>query len=130
MTLAPLASFDSANEAAYKLFLRRRLEARPRTEHAPPWNVMSTFCYFSHEADLERVAAWKTQATWFKPADVKRVMASVIADRSASWMARAAAVESMVGLGATKTELKGLKKGLGGGKDRAVIEKIASAIGN
>jgi hypothetical protein len=120
---------DTANEQAYRLFLRR-LDHKPRTEHSPPWNVMSTFCYFSHESDLDKLAAWKQQAPWFDPTEVKRVMASVIADKSASWMARAAAVESMVGLGATKGELEALKRGYHATdrKDKPVLEKIAGAM--
>jgi len=91
---------------------------------------MSTFCYYSHESDLAKLAAWKQQATWFDPTEVKRVMAHVIADKTANWMARAAAVESMVGLGATKLELAALKRGYlpGDRKDKPVLDKIASAI--
>ncbi len=122
-------SFDTSNEGAYKLFLRR-LADKPRTATSPPWNVMSTFCYFSHESDLDKLAAWKQQATWFKPADVKAVMSSVISDKHASWMARAAAVESMVGLGATKAELEVLKHGYRAGDrdDKPVLAKLSSAM--
>jgi hypothetical protein len=123
-------SFDTSSEAAYRLFLRR-LETQPRTDHSPPWNVMSTFCYFSHESDLDKLAAWKRQATYFKPDEVKRVMAGVIRDRAASWMARAAAIESMVGLGASRAELADLKKGLDAAdrRDRPVVEKLTSVLG-
>lgn len=121
--------FDTSSEAAYRLFLRR-LEAKPRTEHAPPWSVMSAFCYFSHEADLDKLAAWKKQAAYFKPDEVKRAMASVIGDRSASWMARSAAIESMVGLGASQEELEALKQGFDAAdrRDRPVLEKLASVL--
>ena len=123
--------FDTSSEAAYRLFLRR-LDAQPRTEHSPPWNVMSTFCYFSHESDLDKLAAWKQQATYFKPDDVKRVMAGVIRDRAASWMARSAAIESMVGLGAGQPELAALKHGLDAAdrRDRPVFDKLASVLGD
>jgi hypothetical protein len=121
--------FDTANKQAYDLFLRR-LERKPRTEHAPPWTVMSTFCYYSHESDLDRLAAWKQRATWFDAAAVKRVMSDVIADKTANWMARAAAVESMVGLGATKPELEALRRGYSASdtKDRPVFDKLASVL--
>ena len=124
-------AFDTADEAAYELFLRR-LEAKPRSEHAPPWTVMSTFCYFSHESDLDKLAAWKLRATWFDATRVKKVLSSVIADKHASWMARSAAVESLVGLGATKTELAALKRGYNVRfrDDKAVLAKLASAIAN
>ncbi|MEO8701630.1 MAG: HEAT repeat domain-containing protein [Kofleriaceae bacterium] len=122
-------AFDTASEPAYRLFLRR-LDAKPRTEHTPPWTVMSTFCYFSHESDLGKLAAWKQRAPWFDPREMKRAMSGVIADRHASWMARAAAVESMVGLGATKTELEALRRGYSAGDSNArpLLNKIASAI--
>lgn len=121
--------FDTASEQAYRLFLRR-LEAKPRTEHSPPWTVMSTFCYYSHESDLDKLAAWKQRATWFDASAVKRAMADVIGDKAANWMARAAAIESMVGLGATKPELEALRRGYrpSDQKDRPVLDKLASAL--
>jgi hypothetical protein len=117
---------DTANEKAYRLFLTR-LSASPRTETTPPWSVMSTFCYFSHGADSDKVVAWKQRAPWFDAAEVKRVMTSVISDKRASWMARAAAVESMIGLGATKPELEALKRKLDP-NDKSVHDKLASAL--
>ena len=119
--------FDTASEPAYRLFLER-LEAQPRSEQSPPWSVMSTFCYFSHDADLDKLAAWKQRATWFDAAEVKRVMTSVITDKATSWMARAAAVESLVGLGATKAELAALRAAHDP-VDRQVLAKIDSALG-
>jgi hypothetical protein len=123
-------NFDTSSEAAYKLFMKR-LSAKPRSESSPPWSVMASFCYFSHEADLDKLAAWKKNATFFKADEVKQVMASVIGDRSASWMARSAAIESMVGLGASKTELESIMKGMNSGdqRDKPVAEKLASVIG-
>ena len=122
-------AFDTANEAAYRLFLKR-IAAQPRTEHSPPWQVMSAFCYYSHEADLEKLAAWKRQATWFQPAEVKAVMTAVITDRATSWQARTAAIESMVGLGATKDELKALGSGYDkmDKADQLVLAKLDSAL--
>lgn len=123
--------FDTASEPAYRLFLRR-LEAKPRTETTPPWTVMSTFCYYSHESDLDKLHAWKQRATWFDAAEVKRVMTNVIGDKAANWMARAAAIESMVGLGATKPELEALRRGYNANdqKDRPVLDKLATVISN
>ena len=107
-------AFDTADEAAYRLFLRR-ISATPRTEHAPPWQVMSAFCYDSREADLAKLAAWRATATWFDPAEVRAALANVIGDRATSWKARAAAIESMVGLGATAADLKKLAAGYASG---------------
>ncbi len=121
--------FDTSSEAAYRLFLKR-LETRPRSEHTPPWSVMSAFCYFSHDADLDKLAAWKKSATYFNADEVRRVMAGVISDRSASWMARSAAIESMVGLGASKAELEALKKSFDAAdrRDKPVVDKLASVL--
>lgn len=118
-------AFDTANEAAYRLFVRR-ISAQPRTEHAPPWQVMSAFCYDSREADLERLAAWRRTATWFDPTEVKAALASVIGDRATSWKARAAAIESMVGLGATRAELKSLEAGYATGSDPGDARVLAT----
>ena len=119
--------FDTADQGAYDLFLRR-IEQAPRSDVAPPWNVMSTFCYFSHESDLDKLAAWKQRAPWFDAARVRRALASVIADHAASWMARTAAIESMVGLGAAPAELAALKHGLRTTDpgDKQVLDKLAS----
>jgi hypothetical protein len=116
--------YETKNEAAYKLFLKR-LDATPRSEHAPPWGVMSLFRY-AGDAKHEKLAEWKKQATWFKPADVKKALASVIADKKTNWMARTAAVESFAALGATKAEIEGLKKGYDGKdpNDTHVVKKI------
>ncbi len=119
-------SFETANEAAYHLFLKR-ISTMPRTETSPPWNVMSTFCYFSHESDLDKLAAWKKRATWFDPREVKRVMSDVIRDKAASTMARSAAIESMVGLGATKPELEALRRAIDP-KAKSVLDKLATAM--
>jgi len=119
-------ALDTANEKAYRLFVKR-LAVTPRSETSPPWSVMSTFCYFSHDAEPAKLAAWKQRAPWFDAAEVKRVMTSVISDKSASWMARAAAVESMIGLGASKPELESLRRRIDP-RDKSVLDKIASAI--
>lgn len=117
---------DTANEQAYRLFVDR-LAKQPRSETVPPWSVMSTFCYFSHGSDTDKLAAWKQRAPWFDAGALRRVLTSVISDKATSWMARAAAIESMVGLGATKPELAALRKHIDP-KDKPVLDKLASAI--
>jgi HEAT repeat protein len=117
---------DTANKQAYELFLTR-LAKQPRSETTPPWSVMSTFCYFSHGSDTDKLASWKQRAPWFDAGAVKRVMTSVITDKASSWMARAAAIESMIGLGANKPELEALRKHIDP-KDKSVLDKLASAI--
>lgn len=122
-------SFDTASEAAYRLFVRR-LAAEPRTEVSPPWGVMSSFCYYSHEADLDKLAAWKQRAPWFDAVELKRLITSIVVDKNASWMARAAGVESLIGLGASKAELQALKPAYTTKveADRMVLAKIDSAL--
>jgi len=121
--------FDTSNEQAYRMFLRE-LSETPRSEASPPWSVTSAFCYYSHEADLTKLSAWKQQAPWFDATEVKQVMGSVITDTAASWQARVAAVESMVGLGATKAELASLSSAVvgKGDDDRRVVAKIRSVL--
>lgn len=122
-------AFDTANVEAYHLFLRR-ISAEPRSAESPPWQVMSAFCYYAREADLEKLAAWKRAATWFDPAEVKAALTGVIRDRATSWQARTAAVESMVGLGATREELRalGARYDNADTSDRRVLAKLDSAL--
>jgi hypothetical protein len=107
-----LAARVPQSEAAYRLFLRRIAET-PRSEHTPPWTVMSVFCDFKHDA----------RATWFDAAEVRRVLASVIADPQASMAARSAAIESLAGLGPTPVELLTLKKSV---SEKPLLDKIAA----
>lgn len=105
------------NEAAYRLFLRRITESPSKA----PWQVMSVFCY-THE--------WKQPPAWFDTMEVKTAMIAVITDRAASWQAREAAIESMVGLGASRDELKALEAGYSpkDNSDRLVLAKLDSAL--
>ncbi|MEO8706233.1 MAG: hypothetical protein ABI867_39755, partial [Kofleriaceae bacterium] len=119
--------FETTNEGAYKLFLKR-LNATPRSETQPPWGVMSLFRY-AGDPKNEKLVAWKAKATWFKPADVKKALAAVIADKKTNWMARTAAVESFAVLGGTKSELEALKQGYDGKDltDQHVVKAIDDA---
>ena len=119
--------YETTNEAAYRLFLKR-LADKPRSEAAPPWTVMSLFRY-AGDPKSEKLATWKKQATWFKVADVKQALASVIGDKASNWMARTAAVESYAALGATKVELEKLKQGYDpkDSTDGLVLKKIDDA---
>jgi hypothetical protein len=110
-----LAARVTASEAAYRLFLRRIGET-PRTEHTPPWTVMSVFCDLAPEQ----------RPAWFDTAEVRRVLASVIADRAAGMLARSAAIESLAGLDATPAELLNLKKSLAAPADKPLLDKIAA----
>lgn len=100
--------YPTDNQAAYKLFLKR-INAKPRTEAGPPWQIMDAFRY-AGDAKNEKLAAWKKKATWFKAADVKKALTDVIADKQSNWMARTSAIESLLGLGVTKAELEPLIK--------------------
>lgn len=124
-------SFGTASEGAYRLFVER-LAATPRSEASPPWTVMSAFCYLTHEPDEAKLAAWRARATWFDAPKLKQLIADVVADRAASWKARAAGIESLVGLGATKAELVALRRGLVPSHegDKQVLAKLDSALAN
>ena len=108
-----LASMVTKSEPAYRLFLRRIAET-PRTEHTPPWTVMSVFC------DVE------ARPAFIDVVSVRRVFASVVTDRAASMLARSAAIESLAGLGATPVELTNLKKQLSAPADKPLVDKIAA----
>jgi hypothetical protein len=110
-----LAARVTASEPAYRLFLRR-LGETPRSEHTPPWTVMSLFC------DL----APDQRPAWFDAAEVRRVLASIITDHAASMQARSAAIESLAGLQATPVELLNLKKSLAAPADKPLLDKIAA----
>ena len=115
--LASMFHDHGASEAAYHLFLRR-LEATPRSEASPPWTVMSVFCTDARDA--------QPRPTWFDATEVKRVLASVIADRAASMPARSAAIESLVGLAATPVEVAALRKELTQPADKPLADKLAA----
>jgi hypothetical protein len=121
--------YDTSVEGAYKLFLKR-LNAKPRSKDAPPWQAMSAFQYANTGDRNSKLVDWQKKATWFKPADAKKALASVIADKQSNWMSRTGAVSSMVGLGATKKELEALKAGYDGkdNTDEYVIKKIDEAV--
>ncbi len=97
------------SEGAYRLFLRRITESPSKA----PWQVMSAFCY---------TREWKQRPSWFDATEVKAAMTAVITDPAATWQAREAAVESMVGLGATRDELRSLTS------DKLVLAKLDSAL--
>ncbi len=121
--------YDTSVEGAYKLFLKR-INQKPRSEAAPPWQAMGAFRYANTGDKNSKLVDWQKKATWFKPADVKKALASVIADKQSNWMSRTGAVESMAGLGATKKELEALKASYDGtGRtDEYVIKKIDEAV--
>lgn len=120
--------YETTSQEAYKLFLKR-LNATPRTADMPPWTVTGEFSKHG-DAKSEKLTAWKAKATWFKDADVRKALSSIVSDKKANWMGRTGAVESLVGLGATKADLEGLKKGLDEkvGDDKHVIKKLDEAI--
>lgn len=120
--------YETTNEAAYKLFLKRVTSVHG--PDAPPWTVMGEFKKYGDDKN-EKLKVWKQKATWFKPADVKKALMSVVADKKTNWMARTGAIESLEGLGATKAELEGLKKGYDEKdfNDKNVLKKLDEAIG-
>lgn len=120
--------YDTSNEAAYKLFVKR-LNDKPRTADRPYWTVTSLF-ERANDDKHAALAKWKAEAKWFKPAEMKKALVGVIADKKANWMARNGAIKSMVGLGATKAELEALKKGYDEkvSDDKLVLKAITEAV--
>ncbi len=119
--------YETVSQDAYKLFLKRITTVHG--PDAPPWTVMGEFKKYGDDKN-EKLAAWKKKATWFKPADVKKALMTVVADKKTNWMARTAAIESLEGLGATRAELEGLKKGYDekSYEDKNVLKKLDEAI--
>lgn len=120
--------YETSSQEAYKLFLKR-INTAPRTVESAPWTIMGEF---SRYGDLknEKLIAWKKKTPWFKDADMRKALAAVIADKKTNWMARTGAIESLIGLGATKGELEALRKGYDEKNfdDKNVLKKIEEAI--
>lgn len=108
-----LASRVTSSEAAYRLFMRR-IAQTPRSEHTPPWTVMSLFCDLSAEK----------RPAFLDAKEVRGVLANVIVDPAANMQARSAAVESLAGLDAPPAELATLRKALSEQGDELLVEKI------
>ncbi|MEZ4368596.1 MAG: HEAT repeat domain-containing protein [Kofleriaceae bacterium] len=106
--------FETSNQAAYKLFLKR-LGAPPVGEISPPWMVTSMFSNYADEgknaAFTKTLDAWRAKAPWFDAAALRKALAAIVANKAVYWMARTGALKSLVGLGATKAEIEALKKG-------------------
>jgi hypothetical protein len=100
--------FETGSEKAYRLTLRR-LTARPRTEHAPPWGIYGDLSYLA-DPSHDKAAKWRAAHRWFKPAELRKALGSIIVDPAAGWMARTGALEAAVALGATRAELGAWRK--------------------
>ncbi len=120
--------YETLNQDAYKLFLKR-LNASPRSADSPPWTVTGEFSKFNDEKN-EKLAVWKKKAVWFKADEMKKALSAIVNDKRTNWMARTAAIESLVALGATKPELEALTKGYDEkiSEDKNVLKKITEAI--
>jgi hypothetical protein len=92
------------NQAAYEATMER-LEARPRTERAPPWGALPA---------LRWVATPKleVEAPFIDRERVARALATLVADRRYNWLGREAALRTYVDLGADADALEKLRSRL------------------
>jgi len=121
--------YETANEKAYKLTLKR-LAYTPRSETVPPWIAIGDFGYLG-KTDSRSLTEWKKKATWFKPAELQKLLEAVVEDPKANWMARKAALDSMVGLGTDKATLTRMKAKYKDAKefgDKSLVEALDKAM--
>lgn len=118
--------YETDNADAYKLFLKR-LAMTPRGKNNPPWLALGLFKYTNKPG--EKLDAWKKRATWFKPAEVRKVLAAIVEDEKAEYLARTSSCDSLLGLEASKAELEAIKKKIEAAKGHAqVIRKLNEVI--
>lgn len=121
--------YGTHSEKAYRLTLKL-LETTPRSKDMPPWQGMSTLGYLGGDKN-KKLDEWKTKATWYEAADLRRALLAVVADGDANWMARTGATKALVKLGATKSDFEKIRKSLGDspkGTDTHVAKELDKAI--
>ncbi|MEM9693034.1 MAG: HEAT repeat domain-containing protein [Myxococcota bacterium] len=122
----PLYGTDSQD--AYKLTMEL-LKSKPRTKEIPPWTVMSRFGYLNGEKN-EKLTEWKKKATWFKLADLNKVLQEIVTDKDANWMTRTGSVKALAKTG-EKADLEKLRKTFGDdpkGDESHVAKALDKAI--
>ena len=128
--------FDTYSEKAYRLTLRL-IERRPRTKDSPPWSIMMDLMMaFQEPATSNKyLEQWLGQATWFKAADLRKTLGSVVGDLDAHAGARRFAADTIVALGAPLKELEALRARLGAAghgeddeEERELAKKLDEAI--
>lgn len=120
--------FGTHSEKAYKLAMKR-LAHKPRSQTVPPWGLLDNFAEIAKETP--KVTEWRAKATWFKIADVMKVLEPIVIDRAAYRLARSGALKSMVALGASKKQLQRMRKSYDGSEnpdDKSVIQQLDKAI--
>ncbi len=116
---------DEPSKKAYELTIKR-LKATPRTEKMPAWASLSSMMWAKNEK-------FQAKADWFKKDELVDVLADIVKDRQAYWMARTSAVDTMKELGAEKAKLEALKTAYADaagkpGQDKHVLDKIEKAL--
>ena len=116
---------ETPSEKAYKLTMKR-LKETPRDEHKPAWASLSSMMWAKNQK-------FQARATWFKQADLVAALSDIVKDRSAYWMARTGAVDTLKELGAEKSVFEDLKKAYADaegkpGQDKHVHDKIAKVL--
>ena len=118
--------YDTFSQKGYELMLKR-LADTPRDENRPPWTLTGDFKYYA-KTNIRGLTEWKKQATWFEPKKVMAPLGDIVKDEAANWMARTAAIDSLVGLGMPKAELEALQKACEGKCKSHVLDKLKKAV--
>ena len=106
------------------------LRKTPRDKEHPPWAVFSTLGMAEENSKYKHRQKWYDKVKgWYKAETLRKVLAEIIVDENVYWIGRTSAVRSYKTLGATKKDLKALKKKLGKGKDdNFVVKAIKTAM--
>ena len=112
------------------LYTLKLLRKKPRDNDHPPWTIFSTLGYATEQAKHTFQQQWlKKVKGWYRAEPQRKVLAEIILDDNVRWLGRSAAVRSYLRLGATKADLKRLRKALGKGKnDRFVLKAMERTL--
>lgn len=98
------------SQAAYELTLRRLAEA-PRSEERPAWMAISGISWASH-------AELAPRAPWLDLKALRDVLRGLALDASFNWLGRNASIDTMIQIGATRSEIEAMRDELAPGASR------------
>ena len=113
------------NQDAYQHTLKL-LKATPRDQDHPPWTIFMPLGWAKEDTKFSHQREWLSKVKGFyKAKKVRKILAEIIVDENVRWLGRTSAVRSYQALGASKKDVKGLKKKLGKGKnDKFVVKEV------
>ena len=82
--------YKNTNADAYK-FLMDYLKKTPRTQSVPEWTVISLL---SKKGTPEKMAEWKTKATYFDENELANTLIEIIKDKEAAELSRRTAIQA------------------------------------